>query len=130
MTRRGVLTAVWFTWGAGLFLLMIALTAQPALFGSDAQKAWNWFLPNIAPVLTMVGAGAYAAQPTASPATHAGAFALALGASIFYLTVLTGSIAATLFTPAPLTSLNNSGLWLGPLQGFATSGLALFFVKR
>lgn len=134
MSRRSILTTIWLLWAALLFLLMIMLTMQSALFGADAQKAWQWFLPNLVPVLTLVGASAYAspAAPVAAanPPPPAGTFLLAVGSSVFYLLLLTGSLVSTLFSKAPLEALATSGLWLGPLQGIATSGLALYFVKK
>lgn len=132
MSKRGVLTTVWFIWGGILLVLFIVLTLAPTLFGSDTQKAWQWFLPNLIPVLTLVGAGAYAAPPPTAPSagSSSGSFPLALGSSVFYLLLLTGSLLSTLFSTTPLETLTMSSLWLGPVQGIATSGLALYFVKR
>ena len=128
MSKRAILTTVWWVWGMLLFLLLIGLTSIPELFGADAGRAWQWFLPNIVPAMTMVGAAAYAAPaPAEAPE---GMFWMALGTSVFYLLVLTGTILTTLFAIRPLGALDGSGIWLGPLQGFATSALALHFVKR
>jgi hypothetical protein len=123
-----MLTMVWWGWGLLLFLLLIVLSLQPALFGDDTGKVWQWFLPNLVPAMTMVGFTAYA-SPTPAEST-ANLFPLALGVSGFYLAVLTLSVAGTLFAPRPLEFLNTSSLWLAPLQGFALAGLGVFFVKK
>jgi hypothetical protein len=134
MLQRILLTVLWWLWGIALLILLIFLSLQPAIFGQDTQKIWQWFLPNILPTLTMVGAAAYAApQPTVgAPAAPAMLFLFALGTSILYLLALTFSIIFSAFYQpnAPLDFLNQSSLWLGPLQGFVSSALAFYFVKK
>jgi hypothetical protein len=129
MSQRAVLTAVWWTWGLLLILLLAALSLQPRLFGDDTTKVWQWFLPNILPAMTMVGFTAYAAPPRPQSASG-GLFGMALAVSCTYLAVLTVSVLGTLFAPHPLEFVTMTSLWLAPLQGFATAGLALFFVKK
>jgi hypothetical protein len=127
--KRAVLTALWWVWGLLLFLLLFLFSLQPRFFGEDVGKVWQWFVPNIVPAMTMVGFTAYNAPPPEAPPSP-GLFGMALGVSCFYLAILTISILGTLFAPHPLEFLTTSSYWLGPLQGFATAGLALFFVKK
>ena len=129
MSQRAMLTTLWWVWGLLLILLLIVLSLQPALFGDDVEKAWQWFLPNLVPAMTMVGFTAYVSPAPADPGTR-NLFPLALGVSAFYLAILTLSVVGTLFTPRPLDFLTRSSLWLAPLQGFALAGLGVFFVKR
>lgn len=129
MSRRATLTAVWWVWGLALMAVLALLSIQPRLFGSDITKIWQWFLPNLIPAMTMVGFTAYAAPPPPQKAGR-GPFAMALAVSCFYLAALTSSVLGTLFVPQPLEFVTMTSLWLAPLQGFATAGLALFFVKK
>lgn len=134
MSQRAMLTTLWWAWGLLLILLLIVLSLQPALFGDNIEKIWQWFLPNLVPAMTMVGFTAYASPGTSNPGTSdpgtMNLFPLALGISGFYLAILTLSVAGTLFAPQPLEFVTMSSLWLAPLQGFALAGLGVFFVKR
>ena len=129
MSRRAVLTAIWWIWGVALFLILIALTLQTRLFGDDTQKVWQWFLPNIVPAMTMVGFTAYAAPAPQAQQQPGGLFAMAAGVSCVYLALLTLSVVGTLFSAQPLQFMTGSSLWLAPMQGFAVAGLSVFFVK-
>jgi hypothetical protein len=129
MSKRAILTTIWWGWGLLLILLLIALSLQTKLFGPDMTKVWQWFLPNILPAMTMVGFTAYATPaPDVSPPS--GLFVMALTVSGIYLLVLTVSVVGTLFASHPLDFVTASSLWLAPLQGFAMAGLSLFFVKK
>lgn len=55
---------------------------------------------------------------------------MALAVSCVYLAILTVSVIGTLFAAHPLDFLTTSSLWLAPLQGFAVTGLSLFFVRK
>ena len=129
MSKRAVLTTLWWGWGILLILLLMALSLQSSLFGDDMSKVWQWFLPNLLPAMTMVGFTAYATPPpeTAPPQ---GLFVMALAVSCIYLGVLTLSLVGTLFASNPLDFVTTSSLWLAPLQGFAIAGLSVFFVKK
>ena len=129
MSKRAILTAVWWVWGLLLILLLVTLSLQPRLFGADVPKIWQWFLPNIVPAMTMVGFTAYAA-PSPQGQAGGGLFGMAVAVSCFYLLVLSVSVLGTLFVAQPLEFVTMTSLWLAPLQGFATTGLALFFVKK
>lgn len=130
MSRQLILTAIWWVWEIVLILALVLLSMQPALFGSDVPKVWQWFLPNLVPTLTMVGVTAYVAPPSTAVTAPSSVFLLALATSVLYLMLLSLSILATLFEAHPLQSMQQSSLWLGPIQGFAASGLAVYFAKR
>lgn len=125
------LTVLWWGWGLLLFLLLVALSSQSAIFGDDASVAWQWFLPNVTPSMGLVGAAAYARRKAADvdPAVIRPLFLLALIVSAVYLVLLTVSLVGVFFSAQPLAWLGKSNLWLGPLQGLAASALAVFFAK-
>lgn len=125
------LTVLWWGWGLLLFLLLVALSSQSAIFGDDASAAWQWFLPNVTPSMGLVGAAAYARRKAADvdPAVIRPLFLLALIVSAVYLVLLTISLVGVFFSAQPLAWLGKSNLWLGPLQGLAASALAVFFAK-
>ena len=125
------LTGLWWGWGLLLFLLLVALSSQSAIFGDEAGAAWQWFLPNITPSMGLVGAAAYARRKTADvdAAVVKPLFLMALIVSVAYLLLLTISLLGVFYSTDPLAWLGKSNLWLGPLQGLAASALAVFFAK-
>jgi len=130
MTKQMKLTALWWIWGTVLIFMLVFLSMQPALFGEDTAKVWQWFLPNIIPTMTMVGASAYASQQTLVPQSNEAGFLIVVVASAIYLSLLTLSVISTPFVAQPLQALQQANLWLGPVQGLAASGLAIYFIKR
>ena len=125
------LTILWWGWGLLLFILLVALSSQSAIFGDQTSAAWQWFLPNITPSMGLVGAAAYARRKTADiePAVIKPLFLMAVIVSGVYLVLLTVALLGVFFSAQPLAWLGKSNLWLGPLQGLAASALAVFFAK-
>ena len=128
--RRLILTALWWIWGLFLFGLLIALSHRP-LFGSQVRAAWEWFVSNLLPTMSLVGATAYAGagaerrpDPLLMPA-----FVLCVAASVAHLAALTFSLLGSVSSATPLDDLRTASLWLGPLQALATSALGVFFLK-
>lgn len=132
LRQRLTLTILWWSWGLALFLLLAALSYQPAIFGEDSSAAWEWFLPNITPTMMLVGAVAYAKRGPRTVARRAREplFLLSLIVSIFYLAMLTLPMLGAFYSVDPLALLRKSNLWLGPLQGLSASTLAIFFTKE
>lgn len=130
MSRQLTLTAIWWGWGIILIVVLALLSGQPALFGDDTPKIWQWFLPNIIPTLTMVGASAYASQQTPAPSGTGPSFVLAVGASVLYLLLLSLAVGSTVVVSHPLLAVQQANLWLGPVQGLAASGLAIYFIRN
>ena len=50
---RKTLTIVWFSFGGGLMVFMIA-TSLLRRFGSSVSEAWGWFLPTLMPTLSLI----------------------------------------------------------------------------
>jgi hypothetical protein len=126
-----ILTNLWWGWGVMLLLALVALSSQAAIFGDQAEAAWQWFLPNILPTLGLVGAAAYSrrSETDVDPSAIRPLFLIALAVSVTYLLLLSLSVVGVLFSSDPIAWLNKSALWLGPLQGLAASGLGVFFTK-
>ena len=128
--KKLTLTGLWWIWGILLFVLLIPISQNPVLF-DDPRPAWDWFLPNILPTMTLVGAGAYAGRHARAP-RRSGIdflFYLTLIMSTVYLAVLAHAILKTQTSTTPLAMLQTSNIWLGPMQALATSLLGLFFIK-
>lgn len=131
MSRPLVLTGLWWGWGLLLIVLMILMVNNASLFGGDSKAAWDWFVPNIVPTLTLVGAAAYRGNAPASDGEKPVLlFVLTLVVSALYLAILTYTLASTLYSVTPLKSLQSASLYLGVLQGMVTSFLGLFFIKK
>lgn len=129
MRQKLALTGLWWVWGLGLFALLAMISYQPAIFGDDADAAWQWFLPNITPTMMLVGAVAYVQRAGARVTAKARnpLFLIAVAVSIFYLFALTVAICSVFYSADPLAIMRKSGLWLGPLQGLTASFLGIFF---
>lgn len=129
MRQKLILTILWWVWGLGLFAMLAMVSYQPAIFGEDADAAWQWFLPNITPTLMLVGAVAYVkrGERGADIEARRAVFLITLIVSIFYLLALTVAILSVFYSVDPLATMRKSGLWLGPLQGLTASFLGIFF---
>ncbi|MBV8685985.1 MAG: hypothetical protein JOZ90_15250 [Alphaproteobacteria bacterium] len=133
MTKRNaklLLTYLWWGWGLLLFAPLIFFTVNEAT-SAFATAAWSWFLPDILPVLTLVGAAAYkdggrdsAAAESAGPLLPA-----TIGISAVYLLVLTLCVLLLFLRVPPVAAVQPTNLFLAPLQGAATTFLGLFFTS-
>lgn len=132
VTAKRRLSVVWFTGAAVLFLLMIGQTVLDH-YGPDVEEAWGWLLPAILPTLSLIiGVLVMDALGKSVKAASVDDFMFwtAFGLSVFYLLMV---VLAILLQPVsklePLTLLQRSNLWLGPMQGLVSAALAAFFVK-
>jgi hypothetical protein len=129
---RRRLSVVWFTGAGLLFLVMIVQTVFDH-YGSDAEEAWGWLLPGILPTLSLIiGVLVMDAlgKSVKAAAVDGFMFWTAFGLSVFYLLMVALPILLQPFTGLePLTTLKQSNLWLGPMQGLVSAALAAFFVK-
>lgn len=126
------LATVWFVLGGMVFLLLVIQTVMGA-YGQRATDAWGWFLPNVMPTLSLIVGvlvldqmGGGVKTRTADPFLYR----LALGLSCAYLLLILLSILVQPFAPLPpLELMQQSNLWLGPLQGLVAGALGAFFIK-
>jgi hypothetical protein len=126
------LATVWFVL-AGLIFLVLVLQSVMGHYGERATDAWGWFLPNVMPTLSLiVGVLVLDQLGGGVKARTADAFLyrLALWLSCAYLLLILLSILVQPFAPLPpLELMQQSNLWLGPLQGLVAGALGAFFVK-
>lgn len=130
LSRKLALTFVWWIWGLALVAYAAALAQNETLF-PDPAAVWSWFVPNIFPTMTLVGAAAYGGRKAAAPFGEGATalFLLAVASSILYLGLLTQALLNAQISVPAVKSLSTASLWLGPLQGLVTSLLGFFFVS-
>lgn len=128
------LLVVWLGVAAVPFLIM-AIQTLLGRFDDRTQEAWGWLLPSIIPTLTLV-IGTVVANAIRPPATDKDVDAfywrLALGISVFYLILVTVVLLVTSMSASvkeTITSMMQSNLFLGPVQGLAAASLGVFFVS-
>jgi hypothetical protein len=126
------LATVWFVLGGVIFLLLVIQTVM-GYYGQRATDAWGWFLPNVMPTLSLIVGVLVLDQMGGGVKTRtadAFLYRLALGLSCAYLLLILLSILIQPFAPLPpLELMQQSNLWLGPLQGLVAGALGAFFIK-
>jgi hypothetical protein len=131
-TCKKRLAVLWFVGGLLLFLLLVFQSIF-GKYGTEVDAAWSWFLPTIMPTLSLM-LGVLILDATTTGGTdkliEQFMFYMAFGLSLVYL-VLVGVIPLVQpFTgSSPLDLMNQSSIWLGPLQGLVAAALGAFFVK-
>ncbi|NTV92777.1 MAG: hypothetical protein HGA72_05785 [Chlorobiaceae bacterium] len=129
------LLVTWLT-GAGLLAFVLIGQTMSGLYVDHASDAWGWFLPNVMPTLSlMIGAVVkdFSSGSDEKKMVDSFIYQLSLGLSVAYFVVMASSV---LLQPSfctdcdsPLDFLQQSNLWLGPMQGLVTGALGFFFVK-
>ncbi len=136
---RWRLAATWFPAAALLLLLLVGQSIM-GVYGGSLQRVWSWALPNFLPTLALM-VSVFAAEAL-NPNDSGTVFVrrnfctLSLGLSVFYLVLLLLTILIPPLLPATdgpvdrIKILENSNLWLGPVQGLVVMALGvLFFTK-
>ena len=130
---RKRLAIVWFC-GAGLLLALLVLQSVFGHYQEQTTEAWGWFLPTVMPTLSLItgvlvmdALGKEEEPQTVDPFFYK----LSLIFSGIYLALVAFSILIQPFTAlSPLKLMNQSNLWLAPLQGLVAAFLGIFFVKK
>ena len=126
------LAVLWFIGAAISFLLLVAQSTL-GRYADRTTDAWSWFLPTIMPTLSlMIGVLVIdAAQGKLKEKTaDRFLFRLTFGISITYLLAVCAVLLLHPFSSmGPIELMNQSNLWLGPLQGLVAAALGAFFVK-
>lgn len=126
------LATVWFVL-SGLILLLLAVQTMMGRYGDGATDAWGWFLPNVMPTLSLMVAVLVLDQMGKGSKIKTAdrfLFKLALGLSAVYLLLIMLSILVQPFAPLPpLQLMQQSNLWLGPMQGLVAGAMGAFFIK-
>lgn len=136
---RWRLAVIWFPGAAFLFIVLV-LQSFGGTYGDDLQRAWGWALPNFLPTIALMVSvfAAEALRPTGGIFVRRNFCTLSIWLSGFYLAMLLLSILSpplvNYFGTRPVDKirvLENSNLWLGPLQGLVVVALGvLFFLKK
>jgi hypothetical protein len=124
---------LWLFGGGFIFLILLGQT----IFGhyeEQAEEAWHWFLPTVIPTLSLIvsawvieAKGKAVEQKPVSKRIYRGTW----GLSAFYLFVILLSIIAQPYVSMLAVEwLNQSNLWLGPLQGLVVTATGIFFLKK
>ena len=126
------LATVWFILSGLIFLLLVVQTVM-GRYGDGATDAWGWFLPNVMPTLSLIVAVLVLDQMGKGARTGTAdrfLFRLAISLSAAYLLLILLSILIQPFAALPpLQLMQQSNLWLGPLQGLVAGALGAFFIK-
>jgi hypothetical protein len=132
---RWKLARLWLIMSTVLALLLIGQSVMNKYAGK-VTDVWSWALPTIIPtlslILTVLGATANETGKDDQARIKKPFYRAAYWLSVFYLSLILGTILVEPFTPyAPLELLKLSNLWLGPIQGLVASSMAtLFFTKK
>ena len=123
-------------WLSGAGIIFVILLGQSIFghYGKRTNEAWHWFLPTVMPTLSLIvsawvidARGKAVKQKPISKFIYKGTW----GLSTFYLIVVLLSILAQPFIlMSPVEWLNQSDLWLGPLQGLVIAATGIFFLKK
>lgn len=121
----------------GVLFLVVFLQTIFNKFGTRSDEIWNWLLPNIMPVLTMIAGVLVADSRSARQARQVGVgyFMFAAGLSGFYLLlilliVFLGPVVEDSSGLLIFDMIERTGILLGPLQGVVASALGIFFIKK
>jgi hypothetical protein len=129
------LAIIWFAGGGFLFVILVGQSLT-GYYEPRTEDAWGWFLPTVMPTLSLIVAALVADYRKAAVAgreQQAGPlFWLGAGLSVFYLLLVALSILLQplLAETSPLTLMQRSNLWLGPLQGLCVAALGFFFHSK
>lgn len=120
--------------GAGLPFLMLVVQTLIGHYGDTAQQVWSWFLASVTPTVGLIVAvlATEALQHTSgNRMVDAFFYRLSLGLSIFYLLLIWLVLLIPPLSQFDLTKMiQDSGTWLGTMQGFVTAALGVFYVKK
>jgi hypothetical protein len=132
------LAIIWFAGGGLLFLILVGQSLT-GYYEPRTEDAWGWFLPTVMPTLSLIVAALvadyrkHAVSGQDAPKQPVGPlFWLGAGLSVFYLLLVALSILLQplLQETSPLTLMQRSNLWLGPLQGLCVAVLGFFFHSK
>ncbi|MFO7877187.1 MAG: hypothetical protein R6U55_11470 [Desulfovermiculus sp.] len=128
------LAIVWFAGSAVLFFLFLfQYIMAPEKFGSGSE-AWGWLLPTFMPTLSLI-TGVFVMDIRGATDREQNVdrflYRLALVLSVVYLFVVLLSIILHPYSKwMAIRFLNESNLWIAPLQGLVGGFLGAFFVKK
>jgi hypothetical protein len=133
-----LLMLMWIVGGGLLFVAFVLLTLFTPLFGDQARDAWQWLITYLLPPIGLVVGVRYeqkqgtGSTPLPSATVVNGKVSAPLvvvSVNALYLFLLATSIVAALVKNAPVATLQESSLWLGPMLAFAIATLGTRFAR-
>ena len=129
---RRKLATLWLV-GAVIVFFLLILQSVSGVYSDRVEEAWSWFLPTVIPPLSLIMGVIVRDSRTAEAkgkSVDRFFFRLPLALSAVYLLIVAFSAVGHAFVPQqPLELMSLSNLWLGPLQGFVTASLGIFFIN-
>lgn len=133
MSAKKRLAILWFVAFTLIFILILLQTIR-GVYQDHTSEAWSWFLPTIIPTLSlMIAVFVSDALGISKDAHYVDRFfyRLTFFLSFFYLLIVGATIIAQVFSEKwPWELLQQSNLWLGPLQGLVIGALVVFFRQK
>lgn len=126
------LSYIWLG-GAGVSFAIVLGQTVVGKFGSQADKAWSWFLPTVLPVLTLIVSSLVyqkAQDATTTATVDRRMFLISAGLSCFYLLLVLVAVLTTALPGSPLDRMSQSQFWLSPVQALTAGALGAFFVSK
>lgn len=126
------LATVWFGGSGFLFFLFLVQTVL-GKYRESTDEAWGWLLGTFMPTLSLIiGVLVLDAlgKGVMTRTVDRFMFRLTFSLSIGYLLAVALMILLSPFSPSlPLELMQQSSLWLSPLQGLVSAALGVFFIR-
>ncbi len=133
MSAKKRLAILWFVAFTLIFILILLQTIG-GVYQDHTSEAWSWFLTTIIPTLSlMIAVLVSDALGISKDAQYVDRFfyRLTFFLSLFYLLIVGATIIGQVFSEKwPWELLQQSNLWLGPLQGLVVGALVVFFRQK
>jgi hypothetical protein len=127
-------------WLAGSLLIVALVVIQSnaadgGVYQSRTADVWKWLFPTVLPTLTMILSvvASTALTPTPTASVRKSYYRIALLLSVFYLVLILYTILILPhyhYVADKLTALQNSNLYIGPIQGVVAGALGVLFVSK
>ena len=132
IARKRIAT-VWYV-GSSILFILVTLQTILGLYGDKAQEAWAWLLPTVMPTLFLITSVLVSdALKTSSRSFVVDSYIYTWSflLSVLYMIAANSTILARPFSEmTPLAMMKLSHLWLGPLQGFVSASIGLFYLSK
>ena len=134
---------IWFG-GAGILIVLLIAQSFGTVYQGHIAEVWSWALPTVMPTLSLIIAVLKSSalekddnQDSKQPKVKRRFYFVALWLSVFYLTLVVGSVLAApimsyLHTEEDFTNFDAmklSNLWLAPIQGIVVGCMAALFFQ-
>lgn len=126
------LAVLWFI-GSGIAFLVVLFQTILGRYVGEVEKAWSWFMPTVMPTLSLM-IGVFVADTLnkglSDKQVDKFMYNIAFGLSVTYFLIIYITIFVQPFVDqSPIKLMQESNLWMAPLQGLVAASLGAFFVK-